>query len=552
MAKEFLGKLKESTISILPIVLLIIILNFANENFRLDSGSLAGANFTSFCISIVPLILGMTLFNMGADKAMGKIGDVVGSTLTKKKSLVLLVVIAVLLGTLMTIAEPDLTVLSQRLFPSGPNWILIVIAALGVGIMLAVAVVRVILQKSLKVLIITCYCLVFALACIADENLIPVVFDSGGATTSAISSPFILAFGAGISQVRGGKNAEDDSFGYAGLASLGPLITVMLLAIFMDENYVVSNLGDEVDSITTTLASFSELGPFYADTALSALEDVTISILPIVVFFFIYNFWLKLKGKELLSIVIGLLYTYIGLVIFLIGANAGFIPVASTLGANFVNVDSWVFMIFGFAVGCLIILAEPAVHVLGDQVAEITRGTIRKNTVMAALAVSTGVAVLLNVIRVLYNIPIMYFIVPIYIVAFILMFIVPNIYVAVAFDSTGVATGTMSSCFLLPMFIGYTATSSGDMTTVLTDGFGVIGMISTMPLIAIESLGLYNVIKNRRMLKKTLARVKEPDDNQIIHLKGSVVNNQLPAPLLEEQSSAAESASTEVIHVRNV
>ena len=546
MGKEFLGKLKESTISILPIVLLIIILNFANENFRLDAGSWAGANFTSFCISIVPLILGMTLFNMGADKAMGKIGEAVGSSLTKKKSLVLLVVIAVLLGTLMTIAEPDLTVLSQRLFPSGPNWILIVIAALGVGIMLGVAVVRVILQKSIKIWLIICYCLVFALACIADENLLPVVFDSGGATTSAISSPFILAFGAGISSVRGGKNAEDDSFGYAGLCSLGPLITVMLLAIFMDENYVVSNLADEVDSITTTLNSFSEIGPFYAEQTISAIEDVSISMLPIVVFFFIYNFFLKLKGKELLSIVIGLIYTYIGLVIFMIGANAGFIPVASTLGTNFVNVSDWVFMLFGFVIGCLIILAEPAVHVLADQVAEITRGTIRKGTVLTALAIGTGFAVLFNVIRVVYSIPILYFIVPIYIVAFVLMFIVPEIYVAIAFDATGVATGTLSSCFLLPMFIGYTSVSSGgDMTTVLTTGFGVIGMISTMPIIAVESLGLYNVIKNKRMLKKTLERVKEADDNQIIHLKGASAGIGASLPITGEEIS-----STEVVHVR--
>ncbi len=545
MGKEFLSKHIESVISILPIGILISILNFANENFRLDEGTLAGANFSSFCISIIPLILGMTLFNMGAEKAMGKIGEAVGTSLTKKKSLGLLVIIAILLGTLMTIAEPDLTVLSQRLFPSGPNWILIVIASVGVGIMLAVAVVRVILQKPLKLWLITAYCLVFALACIADESLIPVVFDSGGATTSAISSPFILAFGAGISAVRGGKNAEDDSFGYAGLCSLGPLITVMLLAIFMDTNYVTTNLADEVDSITQTLSSFSELGPFYAEQTISAIEDVTISILPIAVFFLFYNFFLKLKGKELLSIIIGLIYTYIGLIIFMIGANAGFIPVASRLGTNFVNVANWVFMLFGFVIGCLIILAEPAVHVLANQVAEITRGTIRKNTVLGALAIGTGFSVLFNVIRVVYDIPIMYFIIPIYVVGFILMFVVQDIYVAIAFDATGVATGTLSSCFLLPMFIGYTSVSSGgDMTTVLTSGFGVIGMVSTMPIIAVESLGLYSVIKNKRMLRKTLERVREVDDNQIIHLKGSPINAEPPLPMEEEIHS------TEVVHVR--
>ena len=230
MGKEFLSKFRESAFSILPIFVLIIVLNFASVSFRLDEGTLAGPTFVSFVISAIPLLLGMTLFNMGAEKAMGKIGEVVGTTLTKKKSLVLLAVIAVLLGTLMTIAEPDLTVLSQRLLPSGPNWLLVAIAAIGVGVMLAVAVVRVILQKSIKIWLVIAFGLVFALGCMADPDFFPIVFDSGGATTSAISSPFIIAFGVGVASVRGGKNAEDDSFGYAGLCSLGPLISVMLWA----------------------------------------------------------------------------------------------------------------------------------------------------------------------------------------------------------------------------------------------------------------------------------------------------------------------------------
>ena len=519
MGKEFLSKFRESAFSILPIFVLIIVLNFASVSFRLDEGTLAGPTFVSFVISAIPLLLGMTLFNMGAEKAMGKIGEVVGTTLTKKKSLVLLAVIAVLLGTLMTIAEPDLTVLSQRLLPSGPNWLLVAIAAIGVGVMLAVAVVRVILQKSIKIWLVIAFGLVFALGCMADPDFFPIVFDSGGATTSAISSPFIIAFGVGVASVRGGKNAEDDSFGYAGLCSLGPLISVMLLGIFLDKNFILENLGKEMSSMTSSLDSFAAIGPFYAEQTVSAILDVTLSILPIVVFFFVYNFFLKLRGKELLSIVIGLIYTYIGLVIFLLGANSGFIPVATALGSNFVHVDEWIFILFAFVIGCLIIIAEPAVHVLADQVAEVTSGTIRKGQVFLFLAIGTGVSVLLNVIRVVYNINLIYFVATIYIVGFVLAFVVPDIYVAIAFDSTGVATGTLSSCFLLPLFIGFVNLSSGgDVESVLREGFGIIGMISTMPVIAIESLGLYGMIKNKMNYNKALKKVKEPDDSQVIHL----------------------------------
>ena len=519
MGKEFVSKLKESALSISPILILLLVLNFASPQFRMDQGSFAGPTFTTFCISAVPLIVGMTLFNMGAEKAMGRIGEAVGTSLTKKKSLILLAVIALLLGTLITVAEPDLTVLSQRLLPSGPNWLIVAVAALGVGAMLAVAVVRVILQKSIKIWLVIAYGLVFALGCMADPDFFPIVFDSGGATTSAISSPFILAFGIGVSSVRGGKNAEDDSFGYAGLCSLGPLISVMLLGIFLDKNYILENLGAELSGMTTNIDSFAQIGPFYADQTLSALLDITLSITPIVVFFFIYNFFLRLKGKDLLSIVVGLLYTFFGLWIFLIGANTGFIPVATALGKNFVTLSPALFLGFGFLVGCLIIFAEPAVHVLADQVTEATSGTIRKSQVLLFLAVGTGFSVLFNVLRVLYGIPIIYFIATIYVIGFVLAFLVPDIYVAIAFDSTGVATGTLSSCFLLPLFIGFTsATSGGSIEAVLTDGFGIIGMISTMPVIAIESLGLYGKVKTKMAYAKALKKVKEEDDSQVIHL----------------------------------
>ena len=535
MIKELLDKLKESSMSILPIIILIVILNFAVPSFALDPDFShgVGPSFTSFMISIVPLIIGMALFNMGAEKSMGKIGEIVGISLTKKKSLVLLAIIAFLLGTLITIAEPDLTVLSLRLMPSGPNWTLVVVASLGVGAMLAVAVIRVIFQKSLKVWLIIAYALVFCLGCMANPEFFPVVFDAGGATTSAVSSPFILAFGIGIAAVRGGKNSEDDSFGYAGLCSLGPLISVMIMAIFLGNNeasmdHMLSQIPGQVDEILVSLDSYSQLGTFYLQQFLSALQDVALSMCPIVIFFFIYNFFFKVPLRTLYSIIIGIVYTYVGLVIFLMGANAGFIPVAATLGQAFADMNIAAFLVFGFAVGCLIILAEPAVHVLANQVTEVTSGVIRKWHVFLALCLGAGVSVFLNIIRIHFDIPIIVMIGTIYIIAFILCFIVPDIYVAIAFDSSGVATGTLSSCFLLPLFIGYTNDTFSTIYQgqelagqILSNGFGIIGMMSTTPIVAIELLGLFAVVKNKLNYKRALESIKEPDDSQVIHLPAS-------------------------------
>ena len=533
MTKELLSKLKESVISISPIIILIIVLNFAAPSFSLDPNYNfnAGPVFTSFMISIVPLILGLALFNMGAEKSMGKIGELVGTSLTKKKSLVLLAIIALLLGTLITIAEPDLTVLSLQLMPAGPNWTLIVVASLGVGVMLAVAVIRVILQKSIKVWLVIAYGLVFALGCMANPDFFPVVFDAGGATTSAISSPFIISFGIGIAAVRGGKNSEDDSFGYAGLCSLGPLISVMIMGIILGNNEasmngILDKIPEQVDGLLVTLDSFGEIGPFYLDNFISALKDVAISLSPIVVFFFIYNFILKAPAKTIYSILIGIAYTFVGLVIFLLGANAGFIPVAATLGQSFNDLPLALFILFGFVVGNMIILAEPAVHVLADQVTEVTSGVIRKWQVFLVLCLAAGVSVVLNIIRIYFHIPIIMMVSTLYIIGFVFCFIVPDLYVAIAFDSTGVATGTLSSCFLLPMFIGYTNSlyvSKGIAgeelaSYILSDGFGIIGMISTTPIIAIELLGLMGVIKSKLNYKRALESVKEVDDSQVIHL----------------------------------
>lgn len=526
MYNSLLRRLKEATILILPIMCLVVVLSLSSSSLSLDSLNIypnhLGPVFVSFLISIVPLVIGLALFNLGADKSMGRIGTIVGNNLTKKKTLVLLCFGAVLIGLLTTMAGPNLEVLSLRLFPFAKNWILIVIVSLGVGLMLLAAILRVIYQKPLKMWYLIFYGVVFALGCLADKKFFAMVFDASGATSDSIAIPFILALGIGFAQVRGGKNPEEDAFGYAGLCAIGPLISVIVMAI------VLSNSNFTVNCVeaSTNLTSFSEMGNLYLHEFSWSCLEVAISLLPIILFFIIYNFFLKIKGQQLLSIITGFIYTYFGLVLFLTGANSGLIPAASSLGESFSNINLGLFILIGFILGFLMILAEPNVHVLAERVNDISSGVISKKMIYLSLCIATGLAAVLNIIRVRFNIPFAYFAIGIYLVVSILAIFVPDIYVALAFDSAGVSTGSLSACFLLPLFISYTRAlynqgvygSEKLEDVLLANGFGCIGMVGMMPLLTVEILGVISIIRKALFYKKVKENVLEEDDSQVVHL----------------------------------
>ncbi len=546
MLKETLSRLKEASFSILPVVIVVLIFNFAVPGITLESdGSKFGPVIVSLLISVIPLIVGTALFSIGAEKSVAKIGEVVGTTLTKRKSLVMLLIISLLLGILATIAEPDLTVLASRISESGPNWSLIVIAAIGVGIFLVVAILRVVYNKSLKYWLAMGYGLVFTLGLFADPDFFSVIFDSGGVTTGVITVPFIIALGMGVARVLGGENAEDDSFGYSGLCSLGTVLAAMLFSVVIkrtgaldgiqkviEEKFDINNITSSTDSMMIPLENYGQLGKLYLSNGLSSLKDVTLSITPIVCFFIIFNFFAKIKGKALGSIVIGFVYTFFGMVFFFLGAESGFIPVASALGKwvsqTMVAGENvlWLFVLICVVLGFISMLAEPSVRVLAVNVSEVSRGVISKKTIYIALGIATSLALLMNVFRVTYNIDFYYFIVPLFLLALVLAFLSPDIYVGIAIDAAGVATGTMASCFFLPMFIGYASILYANNlqgnkslgSSIMKNGFGVVGLMSVMPIIAVEVVGLIAILKTRMAYRKALAQVVEPDDSQIIHL----------------------------------
>ena len=537
MGKEFLAKFKEACFAILPVVFVIAALNFIIPSFSLEeNGDKFGPILTTLLISILPLILGTALFSIGAEKSIAKIGQYVGATLTKRKAIVLLVFIGFLLGVLATLAEPDLSVLAQRISPNGPDWLLIVIASVGVGIFLAVALIRVILNKPLKYWLAMGYGLVFALACMADGDFFAIVFDAGGVTTGVVTVPFIIALGVSVSSVLGGKNAEDSSFGYSGLCSLGTVLSVMVFNLILKniggiEN-IKLNLADKVTHgvMFAQVGSYSEVGIIYLESFLDSLLNVAISMLPIALFFVVYNFFLKVKGKALLSIILGFAYTYVGLVLFLMGAESGFIPVASGFGNWFASHDGatsylWLFLLVGVLLGFISMLAEPAVKVLANNVSEVSHGVISQPLIFVSLGAATALAIVFNIIRSIHNIDIIYFVAPLFILAIGLSFLVPEIYVGIAIDAAGVATGTMASCFFLPLFIAFTSSRITEGmsaleigTQIMRNGFGIVGIMSIMPIIAVESVGLFAKIKTAIAYQRALSSILEPDDDQIIHL----------------------------------
>lgn len=537
MVKEFLHGIKEASLAILPIVIALIIINFAIPGLYLNTGTKFGPVIASLLISIVPLILGTALFSIGAEKSVAKIGEVVATKLTKKKTIGALLIITLLLGLLATIAEPDLAVLAERTGGSnGKDWTLIIVAAVGVGVFLAIGIVRVLLGKSLKYWLAIGYGLVFSLGCIADKNIFSIIFDAGGVTTGVVTVPFIIALGVSVANILGGKKAEDASFGFSGLCSLGTVLFVMIYMV------VIRNITFNVDGSTlngiekiqnaltgvkfTSLETYAQMGEMFLEEILASLKNVAISMVPILVFFVCFNLYAKIKGKSLVSIYIGFVYTFIGLVLFFLGAESGFIPFAYNFGKWFGEQGSsslWLLVIIGIVLGFISMLAEPAVKILADNVTEVSRGSVSKKIIYIALGLGTSIAISLNAIRVTYNIDIIYFVLPLFIIAITMAFLVPEIYVGIAIDAAGVATGTMASCFFLPLFIGYTtnlydANSANFGVSMMRNGFGVVGLMSIMPIIAVETIGITAVAKEKAAYRKALDAVREPDDSQVIHL----------------------------------
>ena len=468
---------------------------------------LSAVELISFSVGAVMLIVGIGLFNMGADLAMTPMGTHVGAGLSRQKKLGLLLAVCFVLGLLITIAEPDLTVLANQV----KSKMLVYWVGIGVGAFLLVAILRIVFRRSLGSILMLFYMLMFAMALMlvvsGQESLLPLAFDSGGVTTGPITVPFIMALGVGISSVLGDRKNKENSFGLVALCSVGPILAVLIQSIFAKKTPDVQlDYG----------ASDDVLGVFLHALGAKAGE-VALALGMIVVFFLLCQFlFLKLPKRRLLRIAIGVIFTYVGLVIFLAGVEAGFSPVGYKIGEALAKQHSALLIGFGLVLGVLVVLAEPAIHVLNSQVEEVTGGLVKKKSMMLGLCIGVGAALALSMIRIVFDFSLVYYIVPGYFISLALSLFVPPVYTAIAFDSGGVASGPMTSTFILPFAIGACVTLQG-ADSVLSDAFGVVAMVAMAPLIAIQLLGFKGIVEEKLSEKRAMKRILDADDQQIIN-----------------------------------
>ena len=484
-------KFKEAVSSVLPIAMIVLALAFT-------IAPLNGPTVLLFALSAAVLIFGMTLFTLGSEIAMTPMGEMVGARLSERRSLSFLIVAGFLMGAVITIAEPDLTVLAAQV-PAFPNSVLIFSVAAGVGLFLVLGLLRIVLRKRLNQMLLVLYAIVFLLAIFADNDFLPVAFDSGGVTTGPITVPFILALGVGVAAVRGGQSAEEDSFGLVALCSIGPILAVLVLAMFFDPTS--SQYAAETPALLT---AWEDVLPALLSAFPHYLREVSLALLPILLVFAIFQiFWLKLPARRLLRMVSGIVYTLAGLCLFLAAVNVGFLPVGYALGGRLAALSAnWVIVPLAMLMGFFIVRAEPAVHVLNEQVSEITDGVIGKRTMLYTLSLGVAASLGLAMTRLLTGLSIWYFVLPGYALALGMSFFVPRVFTAIAFDSGGVASGPMTATFLLPFALGAVEALGGNP---MADAFGLVAMVAMTPLIAIQALALIYAIRTRGKVRASVA-----------------------------------------------
>lgn len=482
-------KVKDAFSSVLPISAIVLILCFSVV--PLQSGTLL-----SFMVGILMVVVGMGLFTLGADTAMTPIGEYVGTTVMRSKKIWIIAPVCFIVGVLITVSEPDLQVLATQLAKTIDFWTLIITVGVGVGVFLAIAFLRMVLKIRLSFILIFCYVAIFVLSCFVPETFVPLAFDAGGVTTGPMSVPFIIAIGVGVAAIENEKGNATDGFGLTALCSVGPIIAVMILGIIFKPESIdgINNGGINPETSRELLSTYVNAIPHY-------IKEVGVALLPMVAFFFIFRlFGHRIAKNDLVRIIIGVFYTYLGLVLFLVGVNVGFLPVGSYIGEMIGNLDyNWIIVPIGMVLGYFVVSAEPAVHVLTKQVYEITSGAIPKKALRISLMVGVAFSVGLAMIRIICHISIMYFLIPGYLIAIMLTFIVPETFTAIAFDSGGVASGAMTASFLMPLALGLCRAVGGN---IATEGFGVVAFVAMTPLIAIQILGLVYKIKLARLKKE--------------------------------------------------
>lgn len=501
--------IKESLVSVLPIAIIVLVLS-------VTCVSLAAGVLVLFLFGTIMLILGMSFFTVGSGMSMEPLGDGIGKSLNKRSKLIVPLVICFILGFFITVSEPDLQVLAEQV-PTIPNSMLINCVGIGVGVFLSITLIRNRKDIPLRKLLLIFYIAIIALSFFAPAEFVPTAFDSGGVTTGPITVPFIMALGAGLASGKKGKLTGEHSFGLVALCSIGPILSVLLLSIFYKPK-AATTVYEIAEILTTTQAfrQFTHALPIYA-------KEVALAFVPLVLLFIIFQLITRRYHiHNIFKMSIGFIYTYIGLVLFLTGANIGFMPAGRLIGAKIAESDfSFLLVPIGMLMGYFVVSAEPAVHSLKRQVSEITKGAISQKSVATALSIGVSVSVGISMLRVLTGIPVMPFLIVGYAISLVISFFVPNIYTGIAFDSGGVASGPMTSTFMLPFAMGACEAIGGN---VMTDAFGIVALIAMAPLITIQILGLYERSKRARKIKRLHFEISMVEDDIVFFDREDEVN----------------------------
>lgn len=508
MFKALMNKMKESMISVIPVVFIVLVISLT------PLASFTVKEIVVFAICAVLLIIGIGLFNLGADMAMTPMGEFMGTGLAKSGKAWILLSVCFVMGCMITVAEPDLSVLGDQVSNVINKTSLIITVGVGVGLFLTFAILKMLFKSNLSMILMLSYMVLFALCAILCVNsqymFVPLSFDSGGVTTGPVTVPFIMALGVGIAMTIGGDNADENSFGLISLCSVGPILAVMFLSLFSkgELTYILPDYSME-SALNKGIMSV------VAETSIDVIKALGL----ICLIFFVINFsLLKLPRKRVIRIINGIIITFIGLVIFLCAVEIGFMPMGYKLGNEIAQSSSVVTVIFGFIIGAVVVLAEPAVHVLNRQVESITGGSVGKKSMMIALSAGVGISIGLSMLRIVFDFSVLYYLVPGYFISLALSLFVPGIYTAIAFDSGGVASGPLTSSFILPLAIGVSVALQGE-ENVMSLAFGIVAMVAMTPLITIQLLGFRAVASKVMREKISTKRILDADDEQIIYFK---------------------------------
>jgi len=471
-----LNKVKETILevmyAILPIAIVTTLLQFTIIWIPIPL-------FLDFLLGLGMVAVGLILFLLGVHTGLLPVGEMIGSSLPKTGKVWLVFLFSFILGFAVTVAEPDVWVLAGYVdLASGgviPRMVLILTVAVGLGIFVLISMIRIITDISINYFLISGYIIIFIMAFLpsANESMIPISFDAGGVTTGPMAVPFILAFGVGVASVLKSRTSSQDGFGLVALASIGPIIAVLILGMAYP-------VPADIEMATKT-DSYTFLG---------TLMEVALALSPLVLFFIFFQFYmLKLKAKQVGILFIGIALTLLGMTFFLHGVHSGFQPAGTAMGRNLGQLSySWIIIPIGFILGFVATFAEPAVRVLNEEVDKVSSGYIPKKVMLLTISIGVSISVALAMSRIIFGIELMYILVPGYILALSMIFFSSREFTSIAFDAGGVATGPMTVTFIVAIALGFSGVQEG--SNPLIEGFGMISLVALAPILSVLTLGV--------------------------------------------------------------